>query len=156
MKISIRIFLLNLLSAAGLFSAAFACDYHNQPGFGGFGPMGGFGAQSMGHQSLASPTSLQMVLSHDRSFDTKVNQDSSIDITYHLPIAYTEASIRFTHSKGLQLETTEDIEINEIDGTYTLDYVAKTPGEHYILVWAAATKQTLPFSKVQRIDISVE
>ena len=137
-------------------AAVHACDFHDQPSFGGFRSMGGF-AQShpLMKQHIAQANSPQLTLTHDRKLNASLAKPESVDIIYHLPVSFKDASLRFTHSEGVALETQGQVEIDQLNGTFTLNYVANKPGKHHILVWADATKQTLPFSKVQRIELEV-
>ncbi len=137
--------------------ASIACDLHDNPSFGAYGQLKGFGQSHplmQRHFAASSPAVLSMT--HPRQVSSKVAEAKSVDIKYHLPAAYSDASLRFTYSDGIELNAQESVEIDELNGTYTIDFKALTPGKHHILVWADAVKQTLPFSKVQRIAITVE
>ena len=137
-------------------SIVHACDFHDQPSFGGFRSIGGF-AQShpLMKQHIAQANSPQLTLTHDRKLNASLAKPDSVDITYHLPVDFNDASLRFTHSDGVELETQGQVVIDQLNGTFTLNYVANKPGKHHIRVWADATKQTLPYSKVQRIELDV-
>lgn len=130
-----------------------ACEFHGQgTGFGMFGPNNPMMSQHFKNQS-----SQQLKLVHERRIVVKQSAEESIEIKYHVPVAYDNASLRFTYSDGIEIPNNgEKIEINKLNGTYTLNYIAKTSGRQHILVWADAHKQNLPFSKVQRIDLTVE
>lgn len=155
-----KIFVYTLLSVglmiASPISFVYACDFHDQPSFGGFRSMGGF-AQShpLMKQHINQANSPQLTLTHERILKAVLAKPDSIDITYHLPVNFKDASLRFTHSEGIELDIQSKVAIEKLNGTYTLNYVANKPGKHHILVWADATKQTLPFSKVQRIELEV-
>lgn len=142
-----------LMSASTLTQA---CDYHNQPSFGAYGNMGNF-AQShpLMQRHISQSKTAQLSLSHARKVLNDVEEQASVDITYHLPENYKNASLRFTHSDGVEIDVKNEVEIDGLDGTYTLNYVPRKPGKQHILVWADATRQTLPFSIVQRIDLEV-
>lgn len=131
-------------------ASAFACDYHDK----------GFGMYSMNgshmNQQFRSASSPQLKLIHDRKLVVKQSNSNTIEIKYHLPAQFNDASLRFTFSDGIEIPNPNDaISIDELNGTFMLQYVATKLGKQHILIWADATRQNLPFSKVQKIDLTV-
>jgi hypothetical protein len=61
--------------------------------------------------------------------------------------------LRFTSSDDILLETNDNIRIDTLNGVYTLYFVVKASGDSHILIWIDAVKASLPYSKVQRIDV---
>ncbi|MGB3726046.1 MAG: hypothetical protein WA981_09800 [Glaciecola sp.] len=137
--------------------SALACDYHDQPSFGAFGSMGGFsGNHPLMQRHLSASKAPKMRISHDSVVQSKLAETDSVDITYYIPATYKNASLRFTHSDGVEIDNNTEIQIDELKGTYTLNYVAREAGKQHILIWADATQQKLPMSVIQRIDIQVQ
>ena len=137
-----------------------ACDYHDPRGFGG---AGGFGAFS--HMTQLGEThplmrrhssafrSAGLTLKHQKTIVTPIAKTQSVDINYHLPTEYKNVQLRFTSSDDILLKTSNNISIDALNGVYTLDFVAKANGDNHILIWIDAMKGSLPYSKVQRIDV---
>lgn len=131
-----------------------ACDMHDQVGFG---RMLNFSqGHPFAHRQNLSRSSNQLELNHVRTVAAKVDQNQQLDIGYQLPAEYKNASLRFTYGYGLTLAQAEPVMLDASKGTYTLDFVANKPGKNHILVWMDATKASLPYSKVQRINIDVK
>ncbi|WP_395338485.1 hypothetical protein PN836_011765 [Ningiella sp. W23] len=149
---------LAITAMSSLSFSSTACDYHgDMGGFGAFGGMGGFGqAHPLMQRHIQASSPKQLKLEHPRTVVAKVDTNQSIDINYHLPTQYKNASLRFTNSDGLALSTDEEVSIDKLNGKYTLDFVAKKPGTNHILVWVDAMKESLPYSKVQRISVTVD
>ena len=80
-------------------------------------------------------------------------QTQRVDINYHLLTAYKNVCLRFTSSDDILLEANDNIQIDAHNGVYTLDFVVKASGDSHILIWIDAMKGSLPYSKVQRIDV---
>lgn len=153
-KVISKASLASLLMGASL--SAFACDLHDQPSFGTFGSMSSYGQSHPLMQRHLSQTKVApLTITHARKVLNDVEEKASVDIKYHLPPNYKNVSLSFTHSEGIELGTNEEIKIDELNGTYTLNYVPRKSGKHHILIWADATRQTLPYSIVQRIDLVV-
>lgn len=140
----------------GVSLSTLACDLHDQPSFGTFGSMSNYGqSHPLMQRHLAQAKVAPLSITHARKVLNDVEEKASVDIKYHLPANYKNVSLSFTHSDGIELGTNEEIKIDELNGTYTLHYVPRKSGKHHILVWADATRQTLPYSIVQRIDLVV-
>jgi hypothetical protein len=131
-----------------------ACDYHDPRGFGAFSHMTQLGQTHPPTQRHSSAfRSAGLSLKHEKTIVTSIAKTQSVDINYHLPTAYKNVYLRFTSSEDILLKTSNNISIDALNGVYTIDFVVKANGDNHILIWIDAMKGSLPYSKVQRIDV---
>jgi hypothetical protein len=131
-----------------------ACDNHGSMGFRDFGHMAQLGQT---HPLMQRPSSAfrsaGLTLKHEKTIITPIAKTQRVDINYHLPTAYKNVYLRFTSGDNILLNANDNIRIDAINGVYTLDFVAKASGDGHILIWIDAIKGSLPYSKVQRIEV---
>jgi hypothetical protein len=137
-------------------SSAIACDYHGQMAFGQMGQMHGFGqSHPLMQRHIMAARTAPLKLEHERQVTAQINKTQSIDISYFLPAEYKDVTLHFTASDGIELSMQDNISIDETNGVYTLDYVVTNEESNHIRIWVNAMKESLPYSKVQRIDVSI-
>jgi hypothetical protein len=131
-----------------------ACDYHDTRGFGNFSHMKQFGqTHPLTQRHSSAFISAGLTLKHKKTIVASIAKTQRVDINYHLPTAYKNVYLRFTSSDDILLEANDNIQIDALNGVYTLDFVVKASGDSHILIWIDAMKGSLPYSKVQRIDV---
>ena len=124
------------------------CDFHDNSRWGAFARHHELGNQN----TFVSNSNIK--LKHEELVTTAVNQPSSVNIDYRFPFIFTDVTLEFVGSDGLEIDAKEAIAINRSRGKYALSYTAQTSGEHEIVIHAKATKNGSPYALVNRIKVT--
>lgn len=124
------------------------CDFHDNSRWGAFARHHELGSQN----TFVSNSNIK--LRHEEIVTTAVNQPSSVNIDYRFPFIFTDVTLEFVGSDGLEIDAKEAISINRSRGKYALSYTAQQSGEHEIVIHAKATKNGAPYALVNRIKVT--
>ncbi|GLR71580.1 hypothetical protein [Agaribacter marinus] len=137
--------LLSLISASSV-----ACDMHGSGlNFGIFGNMA-----TMPKQNFHSEYDQTLSLAHIDEKTVEKGTDASVNFTYVAPIRFERINVEFAASDDLVFISDEKVSLMQLRGDFTLQFQAKSKGQHSIIVNISATENGKPHFMRQEILVN--